>query len=319
MINKELFQEAWKGFLNKDENMPKEKSGDDYSMAKFDSTAVENAKTAMKLNKIEELWSLFGLRRLETFSDRNVGWATAAVFDKILPLKRHKIIKILGKGSKGMVYELDNGTVLKLFSGGYMRDRTGNEEMKFYKTSKDKLFSKTASLHTLPVYDSGVVKNIYKFIASNIINSPRFKRKVQNWPPDAWMTSIYWAEMAKIRPLDEYINESGRDPGDWYGVLPAIEDLVLSKMKELPEERIAVKRANTLRLAERAEMSTNEFIGLMKMILYVIKNYGPRYLMDMHSGNIGVLENSIPRHGAEHDNMRLTDTSAKPVFILFDP
>ena len=76
------------------------------------------------------------------------------IVSKLPPLQNNKIINIAGSGTKGIVFNLDNSHVLKLYIGGYLK---GQKEDDFYKKSKDMAFSGEATRNTLPIYDSGKV------------------------------------------------------------------------------------------------------------------------------------------------------------------
>jgi hypothetical protein len=325
--------EGWRSWQVKEENEKEDPPVTElYPLDKFDPMVISNAQLAADdldlvaghlIRYLGGRWAKFGkpggMWNTESGDEYITLYSTAAIFQNIEPLRIHKITKVLGKGTKGIVYLLDNGNALKIFMSGHLPSHEKeNLEFQFYKTSKDKLFLKKGTLNTLPVYDFGEIKDFLKLIDPRKATSKGFNVK-QRLRRNPIGKSIYWAEMAVVKTLEDYIHESGRSPGDWSNVLYSLEKVIVNKTKN-PDNNTYLSDLRALhRIAKDGDLSMNEVAGLARMVLFVIKEYGPEYLKDMHIGNIGILENSVPRHGAAHDNIRLTDPTAKPVFILFDP
>jgi hypothetical protein len=159
----------------------------------------------------------------------------ARFFTEIPPLNSHKLTKFLGMGKNGIVFGLDNGHALKLFGRGFLAGSgsPGAEEMGFYASEKEKLFSKSAGRHSLPIYDSGTVdgRRIRPTMppqpappgrsrsTSGVVSPPR--RRPQP-PPGLSLAvpppvSANWVEMANLVPLmmgntgaPEYFIRTGR-------------------------------------------------------------------------------------------------------------
>ena len=159
----------------------------------------------------------------------------ARFFKEIPPLNSHKLTKVLGMGKNGIVFGLDNGHALKLFGRGFLpgSGSPGAEEMGFYASEKEKLFSKSAGRHTLPIYDSGTVdgRRIRPTMppqpappgrsrsTSSVVSPP--PRRPQP-PPGLSLAvpppvSVNWVEMANLVPLmtgntgaPEYFIRTGR-------------------------------------------------------------------------------------------------------------
>jgi hypothetical protein len=113
------------------------------------------------------------------------------IVSKLPSLQNNKIISIAGSGTKGIVFNLDNSHVLKLYIGDYMQGQKADD---FYKKSKDMAFSGQATRNTLPVYDSGKV--IFDYM---------LKRKGMdgNYHDIRDRALIHYVEMAKLDIVDK--------------------------------------------------------------------------------------------------------------------
>jgi hypothetical protein len=164
----------------------------------------------------------------------------ANIVEQVPQLKQNKIKRILGIGTQGVVFELDNGRALKLYRRGYVDDQEG-----FYDNEAGKIFSGQGRIMTLPIFDRGKT-------------SPDFNKFLE-----------------RTGRLDKGLRYR---PVDW-------------------ENEFFLK--NILKLTDA------EIKSLSNMINYALENYGLDYLGDLHTGNFGVLEQTM--------------SSKNPVFVLFDP
>ena len=287
-----LLLNEWKVFLEDDEDK-----------------TPENANLQWNANKIQKLsqeghwrdWTtIFAFLGIEydTNIDRTEEIQKALV--GIDPLVENKIVQLLGTGTMGVAFELDNGHALKLFHGGYLSGRGSGveEEMKFYASSKEKLFSKEAGLHTLPVYDYG-----------------------------KGLSGIHWVEMAKLMIFSDYMKLSGRPPADT--LLQRVIEYVVGYADEYNWRRgggfSSREEHNQHKLmwikfeASRLKITLRELKSLMETIRSVLEEYDESYVADLHPDNLGVLETSTFRHGAAHDKQKIIDPTRTPRFVLFDP
>ena len=217
------------------------------------------------------------------------------------PLVENKIVQLLGTGTMGAVFELDNGHALKLFRGGYLSGFGSGveEEMKFYASSKEKLFSKEAGLHTLPVYDYG-----------------------------KGSSGIYWVEMAKLMIFSDYMELTGRPPAGT--LLQRVIEYLVGYADEYNwrahggkySSREEVNRDKLMWIkfeASRLKYTLRELKSLMETVRSALEEYDESYVADLHVDNLGVLETSTFRHGAAHDKQKIIDPTRTPRFVLFDP
>ena len=219
------------------------------------------------------------------------------------------ITALAGVGTNGIVFELDNGHVLKFFSHGYRGDATGTPEMEFYASEKSKIFNKEGDITTLPIYDKGSVM---------------FPGRSE---------STYWVEMAKVVAFDDYMKKTGRDP-ESIGSLSvhltkiflAKEDLKSESNSWDEEKRLKARIAGLTKLVlvecRQMELCAKEFLGIFNMLKAVYERYGEDFIDDLHEGNIGILEPTLPRVSYPRDGIK-GSVSCKdmdiPAFILFDP
>ena len=220
------------------------------------------------------------------------------------------ITALAGIGTNGIVFELDNGHVLKFFSHGYIGDESGTPEMEFYASEKSKIFNKEGDITTLPIYDKG---------------SAMFPGRSE---------STYWVEMAKVVAFDDYMEKTGRDPESIGFLSEHLAKIFLTKealesesySQDEDEERLKARIAalTKLVLAEcrHMELCAKEFLGIFNTLKAVYERYGKDFLDDLHEGNIGILEPTLPRVSYPRDGIK-GSVSCKdmdiPAFILFDP
>lgn len=232
----------------------------------------------------------------------------ANIVEQVPQLKQNKIKRILGIGTMGAVFELDNGRALKLYRRGYVDDQED-----FYDNEAGKIFSGQGRIMTLPIFDRGKT-------------SPEI--------------GLNYVEMAKVLPFDKFMERTGRDGDasmdDWGYVFSMAKtrlELKSSTPAQLAKKYYHYRDSNTgeLRkvyggtrgktasewyvfyedlvrnklLKEALELTDAEMQSFFDMINYAVDNYGLEYLEDLHVGNFGVLEQTM--------------SSKNPVFVLFDP
>ena len=289
-----LLLKEWKTFTENNKNA--------------DSTAMWNAKRIEQLAKAGNWrdWSEVYLKFSLEWDYNNIDQTEELeeVISKIEPMSNNKVVRLLGVGTQGVVFELDNGHALKLFRRGYLSYGNVEGEMNFYSSSKEKLFTKKGKLHTLPVYDYGKTDD-----------------------------GLYWVEMAKLVPLDHYAEMTGRE--DPTGLMTLIVEYLIEfedmetdgdgYLHDDEEDRQDYENKRKRHMqsikkqAEKAQLTLRELGSLIDTIKSVYDEYGESYVLDLHSGNMGVLETSTFRHGAAHDKKRIMDPTRTPRFVLFDP
>ena len=200
-------------------------------------------------------------------------------FEQIQPLSDNKIVKILGVGTRGIVFELDNGHALKLYKYSY---REGQED--FYDKESGKIFSGGAHMETLPIFGRGTVE---------IGGEPNV---------------LHWVEMAKVITFGDYLELTGRYV-DNLNLISILRGAVkLAKALEDPDtsqDQLETLETKIGKYLDDAGIGQDEFVALFKMVAYVLEEYGPDYFGDFHEENFGVIEQTIGRKNL--------------AFVLFDP
>lgn len=178
------------------------------------------------------------------------------------------------------MFELDNGHALKIYEESYRDDQEG-----FYDSESGKMFSGQGKIMTLPIFDRGETESGLKY-----------------------------AEMAKVLPFNLFLKRTGRESGPYvlenlFTQLERVGKYAL-QMKEdpsnLPSKRNYDYYLDLFRKEAKEHDITNEEMEAMKdMVEYAVLNYGQDYTEDLFEKNFGVLEQTM--------------SSAKPVFVLFDP
>ena len=101
-------------------------------------------------------------------------------------LKDSYIVKRLGSGQNGIAYELSNGNVLKLYTGGnWLRRSKVETENEEYKSIMNKMFGGKSFRGEIAVYSSGIYR-------SN--------------PESTFPMDVGWAELNKVTTLSDYYN-----------------------------------------------------------------------------------------------------------------
>jgi len=214
---------------------------------------------------------------------------TKELIQKLPPLAKNNITRVLGHGEQGLVFLLDNGHALKVYKGRGRIADDGSGEAKYYASEKAKLFDQTGSITTLPVYDQGEV-TIGK-------------------------SKIRYVEMARFLPLRTFLENTGRAPVTDRGGTHIGQLLIYlekyAAMKLNPDSHAAKNKdpyqiaSQIKHRAQESKITTVELEGLRGLVLNVYKQYGEEHLGDLHVDNVGVLEQSV--------------ATGKPVFVLFDP
>lgn len=113
------------------------------------------------------------------------------VVSQIKVLQNNKIVRPAGAGKYGITYVLDNDHILKFFAGAFKQN--ADDEIKKYKDMQDRQFQGTSHKGEPAVYDFGVAQN-------------------ENLP-------IYYVELGKVIPFDEWIKMNKQDTSAWEEVL----------------------------------------------------------------------------------------------------
>jgi hypothetical protein len=88
------------------------------------------------------------------------------------------------------------------------------------------------------------------------------------------------------------------------------------------KKEIAFKTKLVLLYSQDMQLCVKEFLGIFEMLKSVYEKYGEGFLADIHGGNFGILEPTLPRVSYPHKGIK-GSVSCKdmhiPAFILFDP
>lgn len=128
-------------------------------------------------------------------------------------LRKFKIIKKLGQGGFGVVYELDNAHTIKLFWNSFIPLETSEfsdpmKDLRIAKQREERLWSKRPGLSDLPVYSSGMVDITF----------------------DDHTSVIGYSEMAKIYPMNRFVEDSFYQDRVEYGIMD-LKDLAIMQYK----------------------------------------------------------------------------------------
>jgi len=266
-----IILERWKGYLNEETDAQEE-------------IGEHNAEFIFNLLGQHSSWN----RKLKSFISQPEDYNNDSASLDIIwgtPLQyEYKIVKVLGAGTMGVVFELDNGHALKLYKDGYRR-KAGKREEDFYANESGKIFSGAGSIRTLPIFDQG--ENRY---------------------------GVKYVEMAKVIPFNKFIEMTGRviPRGPFFREMQKVglwtswnnNKVDLSsrrKNKQIAQEYVS----KFIKTARKQGLTKYEIESVLKMAEYTAKNYGHTYLDDINSANFGVIEQ--------------TATTKYPQFVLFDP
>ena len=173
-------------------------------------------------------------------------------------LMQNKIKRLLGAGTQGIVFELDNGRALKLYHKAY---RETQED--FYSGEAGKIFSGGGKITTVPIFDSGETEYGLKYV-----------------------------EMAKVLPFNLFLKRTGRAElkDNIWTALQRIAKLFLeNKNSEAYAERVSEFRE----LGGYQGLTEAEMDSMIEMVQYAVSNYGEDYTDDLYEENFGVLEQSM--------------------------
>jgi hypothetical protein len=256
------------------------------------------------------------------------------IVNKCPALQKDYVVDLIGIGTRGVVFSLESGRVLKLFIGGYLGNRSGSGELDFYKSSEKDIFSGKGKRTTLPVFDSGS----FEILARDPFSPDKMKKLQISY---AVMSKMITLEDYFASPKDYRLTDDRIDPSDIHSLLEVIKEIV--SLDSSPEAMVrVVKRAIDLeRIWHNRELGKEEILDIIKdarnkfegdredaieemkniakmnniqsyelknifsTVFDICKKYGIDYLNDLHGGNIGVDPGTI----------RTKD----PKFIIFDP
>jgi len=178
------------------------------------------------------------------------------IVSKLSTLQNNKIKSIAGSGTKGVVFNLDNSHVLKLYIGGYLK---GQKEDDFYKKSKDMTFSGQATRSTLPIYDSGKV--IFDYV---------FKKKGMdgNYHDLRDRALVSYVEMAKLDIVDktfDFMDEDSKNEFDeiLHDIMNYVYFFLISTPSDIRYNSMSSKDYY-LYITNNRNISTEEFADLLK-------------------------------------------------------
>ena len=193
-----------------------------------------------------------------TTNERDILIHISAAATMVPQLLQNKIKRLLGVGSQGIVFELDNGRALKLYRGAYRETQDD-----FYSGEAGKIFSGSGKITTVPIFDSGETEYGLKYV-----------------------------EMAKVLPFNVFLKRTGRkevDDNIWYALQQIAEMSLKDKNSEAYAERVDEFKEN----GSYQNLTEPEMDSMLEMVQYAVSNYGEDYTDDLHEGNFGVLEQSM--------------------------
>jgi hypothetical protein len=193
-----------------------------------------------------------------TRNERDILIHISAAATMVPQLLQNKIKRLLGVGSQGIVFELDNGRALKLYRGAYRETQDD-----FYSGEAGKIFSGSGKITTVPIFDSGETEYGLKYV-----------------------------EMAKVLPFNVFLKRTGRPQleNDIWGDLEIIAEMFVSgKYPEQYTQKVSEFKEE----AGQQGLTEAEMDSIIEMVQYAVSNYGEDYTDDLHEGNFGVLEQSM--------------------------
>ena len=203
-------------------------------------------------NKYRFFWRQF------TVNERDILIYISAAATMVPQLLQNKIKRLLGAGSQGIVFELDNGRALKLYKGAYRETQDD-----FYGAESGKIFSGSGKITTLPIFDKGETEYGLKYV-----------------------------EMAKVLPFDLFLKRTGRkelDDNIWYALQQIAEMSLKDKNSEAYAERVDEFKEN----GSYQNLTEPEMDSMIEMVNYAVFNYGEDYTDDLYDENFGVLEQTM--------------------------
>lgn len=279
----------------------KEKAYSQRALEKGNETYVQNIRKILENVTMTQLPDFFDVdkgklkvaRDPDEFLDKNIS-VFLDVADEIPsdnPLKSNKITGLLGSGAYGVVFELNNGHALKLFSGG-IRGEAAEEEIQWYKEMKSDQFTGASRRGELAVFGSGNLST------SNF--------------------DVAWAEIGKVVPLKAWAKQKGTNPMltamHFNGVHSHLSDLAFSynphqldsdiePIKENPSSKDKIQYVKyLLGLVHKSPVglpkesqhgyNTVTLAKMLREVLEIAVKKGDRLVFDtetadVHAGNIG--------------------------------
>lgn len=253
------------------------------------------------------------------------------------PLTREKIKRFVAKGTTAIVFELKNGRILKIFAGGYLGTETGNDEVEHFKSSETDLWKGKGSKRTIPAFESGhftvevrnkAIRNnlpdivrktnlSYVVMARLITLSDYFGearyRLVSSPLDDGEIDKFLRKALALTRThlnkatIDRHIQDFIDTQRVWHQEDPSEDDINIRKQRFIStkKQEAILNKQEYDKVVKDLNIQPYEARNMLITLKNVFTEKGSRYLNDLHSGNMGVLPNSV--------------RTKNPQFILFDP
>lgn len=183
----------------------------------------------------------------------------------IEPLQRAEIVRPIAFGTKGEIYKLSNGNVLKLFTDSY------SDDVAWYRKILKRLHSGKATRHTLMIHHHG------GFNATNLHDVD--VRRGQN---------LYFMEMEELIPFGTILKDSGRSTTEASQNLDDLLDVFHQEYGSNPWP-VARKRIKEIYKSYHSILTDKEihqFITLFRDS-YIAKEP----INDFHAGNVGIRPN----------------------------
>lgn len=206
------------------------------------------------------------------------------IIDDIDILKTTKILHPITYGTKGEIYKLSNGYVIKFFTDGYQDD------MRWFKKMKDLNFSGKSSKYVLPFLDYGEV-DLTKFS----------KREIR---VPYGVTALYYVVTPEVLPFSELLKRSDRDVWEADVDMSEIKGAVDANYSSFAGDRKALitRTMESIKSMSRPVVLTdNEANELIKTFIDFSDNN--LFSGDLHPGNFGIFY-----HGDK----------TKPTFVIID-
>ena len=207
------------------------------------------------------------------------------VIEQIEPLTRSKLKTFLGKGAFGIVFELENNHIIKLFFEGF-NDKTPDStgELELYKKLQDAQFIGTATKQDPAIYSYG--ETSYEKVLSD--SEKRWASKYGRTSPP----KLKWVEMGQVIPFEMWLEITGRDPReeDFAWVADSLVTL-LTKSEEhgwQDEDEEFYREKIEQEMESNSTLTKQEWESFIQMVTHIIKIHGPEKVGDLHAGNFGI-------------------------------
>ncbi len=193
-----------------------------------------------------------------TRNRKDISIYIAAATSMVPQLMQNKIKRLLGAGTQGIVFELDNGRALKLYRKAYRETQDD-----FYSGEAGKIFSGSGKITTVPIFDSGETEYGLKYV-----------------------------EMAKVLPFNLFLKRTGRtDLGD--DIWAALQRIAALFLEDKNSEAYALAVSEFREDGGHQDLTEAEMDSMIEMVQYAVSNYGEDYTDDLYEENFGVLEQSM--------------------------